>query len=71
MLKQLAPIQLAMEHLPSNIIDILERLRNADNIPFNQLYYIAEIVQTDIVLKSFKPFVSISRDNSLIDRLYS
>ena len=41
-LEQLAPLQLAKEHLPSYIIDILERLRKADNIPFNQLYYIAE-----------------------------
>ena len=41
-LEQLAPLQLAKEHLPSDIIDILERLRKADNIPFNQLYYIAE-----------------------------
>ena len=41
-LEQLAPLQLAKEHLPGNIVDILERLGQADNIPFNQLYYIAE-----------------------------
>ena len=41
-LEQLAPLQLAKEHLPSDIIEILERLRKVDNIPFNQLYYIAE-----------------------------
>ena len=41
-LEQLAPLHLAMEHLTSDIIDILKRLRKADNIPFNQLYYIAE-----------------------------
>ena len=41
-LEQLAPLQLAKEHLPGDIIDILERLGKADNIPFNQLYYIAE-----------------------------
>ena len=35
-LEQLAPL------LPGDIIDILERLGKADNIPFNQLYYIAE-----------------------------
>ena len=38
-LEQLAPFQLAKEHLPG---DILERLGKADNIPFNQLYYIDE-----------------------------
>ena len=41
-LEQLAPLQLAKEHLPADIVDILERLGKADNIPFNQLYYIAE-----------------------------
>ena len=41
-LEQLAPLQLAKDHLPGDIIDILERLGKADNIPHNQLYYIAE-----------------------------
>ena len=41
-LEQLAPLQLVKEHLPGNIVDILERLGKADNIPFNQLYYIVE-----------------------------
>ena len=41
-LKQLAPLQLTKEHLPGNMIDILERLGKADHIPHNQLYYIAE-----------------------------
>ena len=34
-LEQLAPLHLAKEHLPSDIINILERLGKADNIPFN------------------------------------
>ena len=41
-LEQLASLQLAKEHLPGDIIDILERLGKADNILFNQLYYIAK-----------------------------
>ena len=41
-LEQLAPLQLTKDHLPGDIIDILERLGTADNIPHNQLYYIAE-----------------------------
>ena len=41
-LEQLAPLQLVKEHLPGDIVDILKRLGKADNIPFNQLYYIAE-----------------------------
>ena len=36
-LEQLAPLQLAKENLPGNIVDILKRLGKADNIPFNQL----------------------------------
>ena len=41
-LEQLAPLQLAKEHLPPDIINILEHLGKADNILFNQLYYITE-----------------------------
>ena len=41
-LEQLVPLQLVKEHLPGNIIDILERLGKADHIPHNQLYYIAQ-----------------------------
>ena len=41
-LEQLAPLELAKQHLPTDIIDILECLGKADNIPFNQLYYIVE-----------------------------
>ena len=35
-------MELAKQHLLADIIDILECLRKADNIPFNQLYYITE-----------------------------
>ena len=41
-LDQLAPLTTAKEHLPGDIIDILECLGKADNIPFNQLYNLAE-----------------------------
>ena len=41
-LEQLAPLELARQHLPVDIINILEHLGKVDNIPFNQLYYIAE-----------------------------
>ena len=41
-LEQLAPLKLAKEHLPGDIINILERLGKANNILFNKLYYIAE-----------------------------
>ena len=57
-LEQLAPLQLAKEHLPSDIIDILERLRKADNISFNQLYYIAENCADRYHSKVIQTFVS-------------
>ena len=41
-LDQLAPLTAVKEHLPGDIIDILECLGKADNIPFNQLYHLAE-----------------------------
>ena len=41
-LKQLVPLKAAKEHPPQDIIDILELLGKADNIPFNQLYSLAE-----------------------------
>ena len=41
-LDQLAPLTAAKEHLPKDIINILELLGKADNIPFNQLYNLAK-----------------------------
>ena len=58
-LEQLAPLQLAKEHLPADIIDILERLGKADNIPFNQLYYIAENCADRYYTKVIETFISI------------
>ena len=55
-LKQLAPLQLAKDHLPGDIIDILERLGKADNIPHNQLYYIAENCMDRYYSKVIKTF---------------
>ena len=58
-LEQLAFLQLAKEHLPGDITDILERLGKADNIPFNQLYYIAENCADHYYSKVIETFVSI------------
>ena len=41
-LEQLAPLKTAKEHLPKDIINICKLLGKADNIPFNQLYSLAE-----------------------------
>ena len=58
-LEQVAPLQLAKEHLPVDIIDILECLGKVDNIPFNQLYYIAEKCADRYYTKVIETFVSI------------
>ena len=58
-LEQLAPLQLAKGHLPGDIIDILERLGKADNILFNQLYYIAENCTDHYYSKVIETFVAL------------
>ena len=58
-LEQLAPLQLAKEHLPGDSIDILEGLGKVDNILFNQLYYIAENCADHYYSKVIETFISI------------
>ena len=58
-LEQLAPLELAKQHLLVDIIDFLECLGKADNIPFNQLYYIAENCADRYYTKVIKTFASI------------
>ena len=58
-LEQLAPLQLAKEHLPGDIVDILKRLGKADNIPFNQLYYIAKNCVDHYYSKVIETFVTL------------
>ena len=58
-LEQLAPLELAKQHLSVDIIDILVCLGKAGNIPFNQLYYIMENCTNRYYTKVIKTFVSI------------
>ena len=58
-LEQLAPLQLAKEQLPGDIISILERLGKADNIPHNQLYYIAKNCTDRYHSKVIETFVAL------------
>ena len=58
-LEHLTPLELAKQHLPVDIIDILECLGKADDIPFNQLYYIAENCADRYYTKVIETFVSI------------
>ena len=55
---QLNLIQI-LEQLPGDIVDILETLGKADNIPFNQLYYIAENGADHYYSKVIKIFVAL------------
>ena len=61
LLEQLAPppLQLTKEHLPVDIIDILEHLGKVDNILFNQLYYITKNCVDRYYTKVIETFVSI------------
>ena len=58
-LEQLAPPQLAKDHLPEDIIDILKRLGKADNIPHNQLYYIVENCADHYYSKVIETFMAL------------
>ena len=58
-LEQLSPLQLAKDHLPGDIIDILERLGKADHIPHNQLYYIVENFANHYYSKVIETFVAL------------
>ena len=58
-LEQLAPLRLTKDHLPGDIINILERLGKADNIPHNQLYYIVENCADHYYSKVIETFVSL------------
>ena len=58
-LEQLAPLELAKQHLLVDIIDILECLGKADNIPFIQLYYIVENCSDWYYSKVIETFVAI------------
>ena len=52
-LERLAPLQLTKDHLPGDIIDIL------DNIPHSQLYYIAENCANPYYSKVIETFVAL------------
>ena len=55
-LEQLAPLHAARDHLPKDIIQILELLGKANNIPFNQLYTLAEDCADRYYTKVIKTF---------------
>ena len=66
-LDQLAPLTAAKEHLPGDIIDILEHLGKADNIPFKQLYSLAEDCADRYYIKVIQTLTRLMK-NSFHDR---
>ena len=62
-LDQLAPLTAVKEHLPGNIIDILSRLRKADNIPFSQLYSLAEDCADRYYMKVIQTFTCLMKNS--------
>ena len=66
-MEQLAPLQLVKEHLPGDIVDILKRLGKADNILFNQLYYIAKNCADRYYSKVIETFVALLK-HQFMDR---
>ena len=66
-LDQLAPLTATKEHLPTDIINILELLGKANNIPFNQLYNLAEDCADRYYTKVIKTLTHLLK-NSFHDR---
>ena len=58
-LQQIAPLHAAKEHLPKDIITILERLGKVDNTLFNKLYYLVENCADCYYTSVIKTFIEI------------
>ena len=67
MFRPISPLTAAEEHLPTDIINILELLGKADNIPFNQLYNLAEDCADRYYTKVIKTLTHLLK-NSFHDR---
>ena len=58
-LQQIAGLHAVKEHLPKDIITILEKLGKVDNTPFNKLYYLAENCVDHYYTSIIKTFIEI------------
>ena len=63
-LQQIAPLHAAKDHLPKEIITILERLGKVDNTPFDQLYYLAGSCADCYYTSVIKTFVEIIKQSA-------
>ena len=62
-LEQLAPLHAAREHLPHDIVNILKLLGKVDNIPFNQLYNLAQDCANCYYTKVIKTLTNLLKHN--------
>ena len=58
-LQQIAPLYSAKDHLPQDIITILERLGKVENTPFDKLYYLRENCADCYYTSVIKTFIEI------------
>ena len=62
-LDQLVPLTAAKEYLPGDIIDILSHLGKVDNIPFSQLYSLAEDCADRYYMKVIQMLTRLIKNN--------
>ena len=58
-LQQTAPLHSAREHLPQDIIRILERLGKVETTPFDKVYYLAENCKDHYYAKVIQTFLEV------------
>ena len=63
-LQQIAPLHAAKDHLPKDIITILERLGKVDTMPFDKLYYLAENCADCNYTSVIKTFIEIIKQST-------
>ena len=63
-LQQIAPLHSAREHLPQDVIRILERLGKVETAPFDKLYHLAQNCTDHYYTKVIQTFVEIIKRNT-------
>ena len=63
-LQQIVPLHAAKDHLPKDIITILERLGKVDNMPLDKLYYLVESCADHYYTNVIKTFVEIIKQSA-------
>ena len=64
-LQQIAPLHYAREHLPQDIISILECLGKVESTPFDKLYYFAQNCADRYYTKVIQTFVELIKRNTV------